>query len=62
VFACYVTTPSVSRIYRVDDWMIDEDVAVGGMSINSVNISTRRKPAPVALCPPQITPDPTWGR
>jgi hypothetical protein len=44
--------------------MIDDDDygAVGGMKIGRGNRSTRRKPAPVALCPPQIPHDPTWDR
>jgi hypothetical protein len=34
--------------------MIDDECeAVGGMRIGRVNRSTRRKPAPVTLCPPQ---------
>jgi hypothetical protein len=36
--------------------------AVGGMRIGRVNRSTRRKPAPVPLCPPQIPHYPTWVR
>jgi hypothetical protein len=31
--------------------------AVGGMRIGRGNRSTRRRPAPVPLCPPQITYD-----
>jgi hypothetical protein len=39
--------------------MIDDGdcVAIGGMKICGGNRSTRRKPAPVPLCPPQITHD-----
>jgi hypothetical protein len=39
--------------------MIDDDdyVAVGGMRIDRGNRNTRRKPAPVPLCPPQIPHD-----
>jgi hypothetical protein len=33
--------------------------AVGGMKIGRVNRSTRRKSAPVPLCPPRILHDPT---
>jgi hypothetical protein len=33
---------------------------VGGMRIGRGNQSTRRKPAPVPLCPPQIPHDLTW--
>jgi hypothetical protein len=35
---------------------------VGGMRIGRGNRSTRRKPAPVPLCPPQIPHDLTWDR
>jgi hypothetical protein len=44
--------------------MIDDDEcgAVGGMKIGRGNRSTRRKPAPVPLCLPQITHDLTWAR
>jgi hypothetical protein len=39
--------------------MIDEGDcgAIGGMKIGRGNPSTRRKPAPVPLCPPQISHD-----
>jgi hypothetical protein len=39
--------------------MIDDDDygAIGGMSIGRGNRSTRRKPAPMPLCPPQIPHD-----
>jgi hypothetical protein len=38
--------------------MIDDDYgAVGGMRIGRGNQSTRRKPAPVPLCAPQIPHD-----
>jgi hypothetical protein len=39
--------------------MIDEDDcgAIGGMKIGRENRSTRRKPAPAPLCPPQIPHD-----
>jgi hypothetical protein len=40
----------------------DECRAVGGMSIGRGNRSTRRKPASVPLCPPQIPHDLTWAR
>jgi hypothetical protein len=43
--------------------MIDNDYgAVGGMRIGRGNGSTRRKPAPVPLGPPQIPHDLTWDR
>jgi hypothetical protein len=40
----------------------DECEAVGGMRIGRGNRSTRRKPAPMPLCPPQISHDMTWAR
>jgi hypothetical protein len=45
-------------------WMIDDDECgvVGGMRIGRGNRSTRRKPAPVPLCPPQTPHDLTWAR
>jgi hypothetical protein len=46
--------------------MIDEDDcgAIDGMNIGRGNRSTRRKPAPAPLCPPQIPHDQTraWTR
>jgi hypothetical protein len=44
--------------------MIDnnECEAVGGMRIGRGNRSTRNKPAPMPLCPPQIPHDLTWAR
>jgi hypothetical protein len=44
--------------------MIDDDDecgAVGGMRIGRENRSTRRKPNPVPLSPPQIPHDRTWA-
>jgi hypothetical protein len=41
--------------------MIDDECGVvGGMRIGRGNRSTRRKPAPVPLCPPQMPHDLTW--
>jgi hypothetical protein len=43
--------------------MIDDECgAVGGMRIGRENRSTRRKPAPTPLWPPQIPHDLTWDR
>jgi hypothetical protein len=42
--------------------MIGDDGAIGGMRIGRGNRSTRRKPAPVPLCPPQIPHGLTWDR
>jgi hypothetical protein len=43
--------------------MIDDDYEpVGGMRIGRGNRSSRRKHAPVPLCPPQIPHDLTWDQ
>jgi hypothetical protein len=43
--------------------IIDDDYgAVSEMRIGRGNRSTRRKPAPVPICPPQIPQDLTWDR
>jgi hypothetical protein len=53
----YLTMLSVLRLYGINDRMINEYGAVGGMGIGKENQSTWRKPAPVPLCPPQIPRD-----
>jgi hypothetical protein len=45
--ACYLLTVSVLRQCSVDDRMINEYGADGGMRIGRGNRSTQRKPAPV---------------
>jgi hypothetical protein len=53
------TSATVGLLYQPR--MIDDDYgAVGGMRIGRGNLSTRRKPAPVPLCPPQIPHDLAW--
>jgi hypothetical protein len=42
--------------------LTDDDCGVVGMRISRGNRSSRRKPAPVPLCPPQIPNDLTWDR
>jgi hypothetical protein len=55
------TSATVGLLYQLR--MIDNDYgAVGGMRVGSGNRSTRRKPAPVPLRPPQIPHDLTWDR
>jgi hypothetical protein len=57
-----VRRPLIGLLYlprMIDD---DECGAVGGMRIGRGNRSTRRKPATVPLCPPQIPHDLTWSR
>jgi hypothetical protein len=42
--------------------MIDDDCgAIGGMRIGRRNRNTRRKPAPVPICLPEIPADVTWA-
>jgi hypothetical protein len=53
---------SVLGLYSIDDGMINEYGAVGGMSIDSGNRNTRRKSAPVSLYSPQNPHDLTWCR
>jgi hypothetical protein len=54
-----VTEATAGLLYQ--SWMVmddDECGEVGGMIGNQ---STRRKPTPVPLCPPQIPHDLTWA-
>jgi hypothetical protein len=53
------TTGLLYQPRMVDD---GEYGAVGGMGTSRGNRSTRREPAPVSLCPPQIPHDLTWAR
>jgi hypothetical protein len=44
-------------------WTIDDECGtVGGIRIGRGNRSSRRKPAPMPLCPPQIPHNMTWAR
>jgi hypothetical protein len=56
-----VTAATIGLLYQPQ--MIDDGDcgAVGGMKIGKGTRSTRRKPAPVLLCPPQIPHDLTWA-
>jgi hypothetical protein len=47
----YVTTPSASRLYSVDNRMINKCGAIDGMRNGRGNRSIRRKPAPVPATP-----------
>jgi hypothetical protein len=62
IFCCLLTL-SISRLHSAGGGMIIEYGLVGGMRIRRRNRSTRRKRAPVVLCPPQnphyLTWDPT---
>jgi hypothetical protein len=62
-----VRRPLIGLLYQprmVDDDDDDDDEcgAVGGMRTGRGNRSTRRKPAPVPLCPPQVPHILTWAR
>jgi hypothetical protein len=46
----------------MNDTVISEYGAVGGMRTDGGHQSTQRKPAPVRLCPPQIPHDLTWDK
>jgi hypothetical protein len=52
--------PLVSKLHSINDRIIIEYGAVGGMRIGRGNQSTWRKPEPVPLCPPQILHDLAW--
>jgi hypothetical protein len=56
---------TILRLYSVNDGIIDECEAVGGMRIGKEHQSAWRKSAPVPLCPPQISHyinwDQTWA-
>jgi hypothetical protein len=56
------TAATIGLLYQPQ--MIDDDDcgAVGGMKIGRGSRSTRRKPAPPSLCPPQIPHDVTPAR
>jgi hypothetical protein len=55
------TSTTIGLLYQPR--MIDDECgAVGGMRIGRGNRSTRRKPAILPLCPPQIPHDLTWAR
>jgi hypothetical protein len=55
-----VRRPLIGLFYQPR--MVDEHGAVNGMRNGGRNRSTRRKPAPVSLCPPQIPHDRTCDR
>jgi hypothetical protein len=54
--------PLIGLLYQPRMMDYDECGAVGGMRLGRGNRSTRRKPAPVPLRPPQILYDLTWDR
>jgi hypothetical protein len=56
-YVAYLMTLSLSRLYIVDDGVINEYEAVKGKKIGRGNRSTRRKFAPVPFCATQIPHD-----
>jgi hypothetical protein len=56
------TSATIGLLYQPRMINDDDYGAVGGMRIDRGNRSTRRKPSPVPLCPPQIPHDLTWDR
>jgi hypothetical protein len=56
-----ITEATTGLLYQPRMMMDDECGVIGGM-LGRGNRSTRRKPAPVALCPPQMPHDLTWAR
>jgi hypothetical protein len=61
IFVAYLTTLSVLRLYSVDDRMVNEYGAVGGLKVGRGNRITRRKAALLPLCPPQIAHYLIWN-
>jgi hypothetical protein len=60
-WAHLVRWPLTGLLYQAQ--MIHDDCgAVGGMRIGRGNRSTRSKPTPVLLCPPQVPYNLTWAR
>jgi hypothetical protein len=56
-----VRRPLIGLLFQLQT-IDDACGAVDGMRIGRGNRSTRRKPAPVPLCPPQILHDLTWAQ
>jgi hypothetical protein len=50
--AGYLTTLSLSILYSVDDRMINESGAVGGMEIGRETEELERRPSQCTFCPP----------
>jgi hypothetical protein len=51
-------TAAITGLLYQPQMIEDDDCAeIGGMQIGRGNRSTRRKPVPVPLCPPQIAHD-----
>jgi hypothetical protein len=53
----YLMSLSVLGLYSMNGGITNEYGAVGGIRIGKGNRSTRRQPAPVPRCPPQISHD-----
>jgi hypothetical protein len=57
-----VVVPTRIMMMMMMVMMIDERRTVGRMRTGRGNRSTRKKPAPVALFPPEVTHDLKWNR
>jgi hypothetical protein len=55
-------TPFLLSLYSVENRVINEYGAVGGMRIGRGNRSTQKKPALIAICTPQTSHALTWNR
>jgi hypothetical protein len=58
-FNTAITLGILPQPQKIDD---GDCGGIGGMKIGRENRSTRRKPAPVPLCPPQIPHNQAWAR
>jgi hypothetical protein len=56
------TAATIGLLYQPQIIDVGDYGAIGGIKIGRGNRSTRRKPAPVPLCPPQIRYDLTRAR
>jgi hypothetical protein len=61
----HLTTLLLTRLYSINDTMINEYGAVAVMETARSNGSAQRKPSPISFCPSQIpqdlTPDRIWA-
>lgn len=54
--------PFVSKLYSIDDSLINEYGTTGGMKIDRETRNIPRKPSPGLLCPPLNPHDLTWDQ
>jgi hypothetical protein len=53
-------TWSISKLYSINDKMVNTYRAAIGMTLGRGNQSTQRKPAPEPCCPPEIPHNMIW--